>query len=254
MPNQMLHLVKVPLRPDKLVAVAKRRGIRVRDLDDGYLVHCLLTELWQDDAPAPFVLRGNGRTLDAWGYSRADAKALVDHARAFGDPTTVDTLDGIDAVASKEVPTLEKGRRVGFLARVCPVARLSKATNGHRAGAEVDVFLSKCFSATPDARLSREAVYCEWFSDRVSDVAATGARVSHVRVAGMARTRIVRRTHGSTREAKALERPDVHMEGDLIIEDGAAFIGFLARGVGRHRAFGFGALMVVPPGTSQSRG
>jgi len=253
MTEQALHLVKVPLRPDKLVAVATRRQIRVRDLDDGYLVHCLLTELWQENAPAPFVLRGNGRTLDAWGYSRADAATLVDHARAFGDPSVTGVLGDIDAITSKEMPFLDEGRRVGFLTRVCPVARLSSATNGHRAGAEVDVFLAKCFSAAPDASVSREAVYREWFAERLRDVGATGARVACVRVAGMARTRIVRRTHATTREAKALERPDVHLEGDLIIEDGRAFLDFLARGVGRHRAFGFGALMLVPPGTSHGR-
>lgn len=253
MSEQTLHLVKVPLRADRLASIAKRRQIRARDLDDGYLVHCLLTELWQANAPAPFVLRGSGRTLDVWGYTSAPAAELVEHARAFGDPTMLDALDGIETISSKVVPRFDKGRRIGFLARVCPVARLSKATNGHRAGAEVDVFLAKCFAAGPTTSLSREAVYRAWFIDRLNDVASTGVLVERVSVAAIARIRLVRRTQGNTRVANSIERPDVRIEGDLIIEDGGAFLRFLAHGVGRHRTFGFGALIVVPPGTSHAR-
>lgn len=253
MAEETLHLVKVPLRADRLVAIAKRRQISVRSLDEGYLAHCLLTELWQASAPAPFVLRGSGRTLDAWGYSRLDAYALIEHARAFGDPSVLGALEGVEAIASKAMPRFEKGRRVGFLARVCPVARLASARDGHRAGAEVDVFLSRCFSTEPAVAVSREAVYREWFAGRIGDPAVAGARLDQTRVAGIARARLVRRTQGSQREAKSLERPDVRLEGDLVIEDGDAFLRLLARGIGRHRAFGFGALIIVPPGTTHDR-
>lgn len=253
MPDETLHLIKVPLRADKLVAIAKRRDIRIRDLDDGYLTHCLLTELWQESAPSPFVVRGSGRTLDVWGYSVRHAAELVDHARAFGDPSTLAAFDELDGISSKPMPRFAKGRRVGFLVRVCPIARLAKATNGWRAGAEVDAFLSRCFAAGPDVVLSREAVYREWFAHRMRDATTTGVGVTRVSVAAISRVRLVRRTQGDTREAKSLERPDVRLEGDLVVEDGDAFMRFLSHGVGRHRAFGFGALIVVPPGTSHSR-
>jgi hypothetical protein len=34
-----LHLVKVPLRPETLASIARRRGLLLRDLDDGYLLN-----------------------------------------------------------------------------------------------------------------------------------------------------------------------------------------------------------------------
>lgn len=250
MSDKALHLVKVPMRADRIVAIAKRRQISVRQLDEGYLVHCLLSELWQQQAPAPFVVRGNGRVVDVWGYSETGAPELIEHARSFGDPSILDALENVDAISSKTMPRFDADRRVGFLTRVCPVARLAKATNGHRAGAEIDVFLSRCFSAGPDIAVSREASYREWFAQRLSDTATSGARVARVSIAGIARTRIIRRTQGGERSAKMLERPDVRIEGDLVIENGDVFLRFLAHGVGRHRAFGFGALIVVPPGTS----
>jgi CRISPR system Cascade subunit CasE len=139
---------------------------------------------------------------------------------------------------------------VGFHVRVCPVKRLATATNGHRIGAEVDAFLAAVFRDSSTS-ISREQVYRDWFAERVGNEAAIGASLVTLRVAGMSRTRVVRRTHAAQRSAQVLERPQVHLEGEFVIHDGLKFLGFLAHGVGRHRGFGFGAVILVPPGPSK---
>lgn len=247
-----LHLVKIPVRSDKLMAIARSRALALRDVDDGYLCHCVMRELWQERAPAPFVVRGNGRTLDVWGYSNSDAEALVEHARAFGDPSLLAAITDLDAVASKEMPRFDAGRRVGFLLRACPVVRLARATNGHVAGAEVDAFLARCFAAGQNVAVSRERAYRDWIAAKVNQPGTTGVTVDRVRVAAISRGRLVRRTQGAERKATRLERPDVRFEGDLVVVDDERFHEWLAHGVGRHRAFGFGALILVPPGTSHA--
>lgn len=247
---ESLHLVKVPLRPDKLIAVARSRRLPLRDLDDGYLCHCVLRELWQERAPAPFVVRGQGRTLDVWGYSRSDATLLIDHARAFGDPSLLAAIADVGMVVSKAMPPFEPGRRIGFLLRACPIVRLARPTNAHRAGAEIDAFLARCFAAGSEAIVSREDVYRDWLTAKLDQPSMTGVSVCSVRVAAMCRERLLRRTHGDQRRATRLERPDVRFEGDLVVVDGERFHSCLAHGVGRHRGFGFGALIVVPPGTT----
>jgi CRISPR system Cascade subunit CasE len=221
-------------------------------MDEGYLAHCAMRELWQDRAPAPFVLRGRGPVLEAWGYSRCPAGALIEFARSLPIRAGTDIAD-LDAMASKPIPRFELGRRLGFHLRACPVVRLAAPTHGHKAGAEVDVFLARCFSAGADFGVSRESVYREWLSGRLGDGTNTGARVEEVRVAAMSRERLVRRTQGDVRSARRLERTDVRFEGSLVVADTDRFLECLARGVGRHRAFGFGALMLVPPGTSFPR-
>jgi len=133
-----LNLVKVPLRVEQLLQVARHRGLSLRTLDDGYFAHCILKEIWQDQAPAPFVLRGRGRVIDAWGYTDADAAQLIAHARDFADPSLLSVIEDPSAIASKPMPCFAAGRRVGFLLRACPVVRLSKGRADHRAGAEVD--------------------------------------------------------------------------------------------------------------------
>jgi CRISPR system Cascade subunit CasE len=252
---EVVHLVKVPLRPDKLALAARRRGIPLRDLDEGYLVHCILREIWQSLAPAPFVLRMSARCLDAWGYAGVPSDALAEHARAFADPALLAIIDGLDQISSKEIPLFHVGRRVGFILRASPVVRLAKDRGPLRAGAEVDAFLARCLDVGPDVEVSREDVYGDWLVKRFGDPASAGARIQRVRVAAFSRDRIVRRTQGEpgTRNARRLERPDVRFEGEVVVNDGQQFRRYVRRGVGRHRAFGFGALILVPPGTSYPR-
>jgi CRISPR system Cascade subunit CasE len=245
-----LHLVKVPLRTEKLIAFGRQRRMPIREVDEGYLVHCVLRELWQASAPAPFVLRGRGRILEVWGYSRTCAAELVDHARSFGDPSLAATVDRLDDIASRPVPQFDVGRRLGFALRACPVARLAIATHGHDEGAEVDVFLARCFSAGQDVAVSREHVYADWLAQRIAATETTGVTLAFARVVGMTRARLLRRTQELERRSQPLERPDVRFEGELVVVDGVRLCDWLGHGVGRHRAFGFGAVMLVPPRTA----
>jgi CRISPR system Cascade subunit CasE len=246
---ERLHLVKVPLRAEKLIAVARGRGLPVREIDEGYLAHVVMRELWQDKAPSPFVVRGGGRDLEVWGYSRSDATTLIDHAAAFGDPSLLEAVGELHAVASKSMPLFVRGRQLGFVLRACPIVRLAGAKNGHRAGAEVDAFLARCFAAGKGTAVSREEVYREWLVKTMSRPAVTGVSVTRAGVAGLSREPLVRQTHEQTRSAHRLERPDVRFEGEMVVEDGDRLLTYLGHGVGRHRAFGFGALMLTPPGT-----
>jgi CRISPR system Cascade subunit CasE len=248
--GDVLHLVRVSLHTEKLIAVGRQRRLPLRDVDEGYLVHCVLRGLWQERAPSPFVLRGHGRILEAWAYCRTSAAELIDHARSFGDPSLVATIHDLDHMASRPMPSFDAGRRLGFVLRACPVARLATARHGHDEGAELDVFLARCFSAGQDVAVSREQVYSDWLRERMADTEKTGVTLTSARVVAMTRARLLRRTQEIERRARRLERPDIRFEGELVVVDGVRLCNWLGQGVGRHRAFGFGAVMLVPPGTS----
>jgi CRISPR system Cascade subunit CasE len=224
----------------------------MREVDEGYLAHVVLRELWQERAPAPFVMRGRGRHLEIWGYGTSNDRSLVQHATEFGDPQLLRVIGDLGSVASKEMPLFAAGRQLGFVVRACPIVRLARAVNGHRPGAEVDAFLARCFAAGQGAAVSREAVYREWLVRNVSRPDSTGVRVLRVGIVGMTRERVIRRTHQPTRSVRRLERPDVRFEGELVVEDGERLLRYLGHGVGRHRAFGFGALMLTPQGRGTS--
>ena len=70
------------------------------------------------------------------------------------------------------------------------------------------------------------------------------------------RTRMLNRPIGrdGRRRQSETEGPDAVFRGRLRIEDDAGFTELLARGIGRHRAFGFGMLLLAPPGRLIERG
>jgi CRISPR system Cascade subunit CasE len=214
--------------------------------DTGYLAHCQLVGLFGDLAPKPFVVsEGKGRHVEVLGYSRVSTAELRDHALAFADPKFTSACD-LERMADKPMPSTlwRTGRRVGFDVRVCPVHRKAKGGEKHGRGKEVDVFLSRCWEAGAPISVDRESVYREWLETRLSE---GGTKLVEAGMIRFRRTQLLRRTQGEERTAKRVERPDALFHGTLEIADPDAFAAMLARGVGRHRAFGFGMLLLRPP-------
>lgn len=108
------------------------------------------------------------------------------------------------------------------------------------------------------AGVTREAVYTDWLAQRL-DGAAT---IEHALLRDFRRTRTRRSTHAgqgaggggggnagtAAPRTRPVEGPDAVMTGTLAVTDAAAFADLLVRGVGRHAAFGFGMLLLAPPG------
>jgi CRISPR system Cascade subunit CasE len=238
-------MLRVSLDMRRLVDQGRRRGLLPPHATDlGYLVHCQLGELFGERAPAPFVIDRQGKgTLEVLGYSAVPAQALREHAGTFADPLVHASCDW-ERFASKPMPdTWRRGERYGFRVRACPTVRMSGERPQHRRGAEVDVFLARCWQAG-DAPVEREAVYREWLARELGRGGAAG--LLDMRLRGFQRERLVRRTQGEARTVRPLERPEAWLEGTLEVRDEAAFPGLLARGVGRHRAFGFGMVLLRP--------
>ena len=88
---------------------------------------------------------------------------------------------------------------------------------------------------------SREQVYGEWLS-RQFEIRG-GAALESATLQSFQRTRAIRKRH-----RRYSEGPDALMRGNLVITDGDAFARLLAGGVGRHRAYGYGMLLLRPAG------
>ena len=68
-----------------------------------------------------------------------------------------------------------------------------------------------------------------------------------VHLAGFQRQQVVRRTQAvgsALRRGCVIDGPDALLKGHLRVRDSADFAKLLTRGVGRHRAFGFGMLLL----------
>lgn len=251
--NGKLHMVRLLLAAPRLAALSEERGLPRRQDDSGYLVHDQLAALFQEGTVQPFrVTRELARDVEVLGYSALSEEELRDRATTFAPPEDHGACDW-DKLAVKPMPArLEPGRRLGFEVRVCPVVRLSSTRTvpgkdggeqTFRRGTEVDAWLHRRFlSPEPDEEVSREHAYREWLAGRL----AGSAELEHVRMTRFQRTRLVRKTHETRRRPMVLERPDAVLQGVLKVTD-EGFTDLLARGIGRHRAFGFGMLLLRPP-------
>lgn len=250
-----LHLVRCTIDAQKLYAFARRSRAAGFRFDEGYAVHAAFAALFDHGAsedarvaPKPFHItsfKGGARRIDVLGYSTLDHLGLRERARSFADPVAWEVCD-LDALVSKPMPTaFPAGTRLGFSVRFCPIRRIAKKGPLSRDRAEVDAFLAKVWEVSdPEVRLDREQVYREWLVEELAKEGA--AKVLEASMTNFELDHVRRRTQGEARKAKEPQRPDASFEGVLEVGDEGAFARRLARGVGRHRAFGFGMLLLRP--------
>lgn len=240
-PLQLLHLQPDPQR---LAAWAARHRLLDASGDLGYALHGLLHAAFGERAPRAF------RYLDAeqglLAYTDLSAVELQ-QAAALAPPDAAAAL-GLGATQShaglsvrpfpSQWPT---GHVLGFEVRVRPVIREGKT------GKERDAFLA-AVDKSADAMLDRGQVYGQWLRDHFARQG--GAELVDVVLERFHLLDVVRRTQKADADDSRCKRtvtgPDAVLTGHLRVADAAAFAALVARGVGRHRAFGFGLLLLRP--------
>jgi CRISPR system Cascade subunit CasE len=217
------------------------------DLGDAF--HGLLRAAFADDAPQPFRYLGQHEGLMA--YTTMDAESVRAYA-ALADPLVAQTL-GLGATDMhggfqiRPFPThWSAGQVLAFEVRVRPTVRTSMG--------ERDAFL-RAADQDRNAPIQRNVVYVQWLREHLAPRAGEEQQAWHgaievlddTRVASYQHIRIVRRMQGSAGEARrtqVIDGPEAVLMGHLRVIDSVAFASLLARGVGRHRAFGFGMLLL----------
>ena len=259
-----LTLVRVPIDTPALARWAGERGwVRRRgnftDFDEGRALHHLVDEVFGPGALRPFRLLVPPRRRSGYlyAYSALDADALCTASRVQSLPDHLGVLSP-DRLQGKAMPNdWHAGQRLGFDARVRPVRRLTKNLEGPsgligKKGAEIDAFLVAALRrhpGQPDGMAgegrTREAVYLDWLAERLAP--AAGLEGPSSRLARFRRVRVARGKSGP-------EGPDATIHGTLTVSDPDSFAALLARGVGRHRAYGYGMLLLRPPNRPVPKG
>lgn len=233
--------------PVAFAAYSERNGLTGPNGDWGYAAHALLAAAFGSQAPKPFRLFEGRRGLLA--YSRLPPESLSDAASLA--PPDVHRALGLESLQGRPMPTdWKSGRLLGFEVRVRPVIRSRDEAGRVR---ERDAFLHAIEQQqAPGDSLDKGQVYAAWLGAALSSQtlhpAGPAASLLECRAVSARRTRVLRRTQGDPvgRKSRWIEGPDTTFEGVLRIEHPEAFAAMLGRGVGRHRAFGFGMLLLKP--------
>lgn len=237
-----LHFVRLRVERPALMRFAQEQGLlRHEDEGFGYVLHAWLAAMFGQFAPKPF--RHFERRGELLAYACSTAKVLAEHAQMFAPPIAHAALV-TDSLASKSMPEQWRmDQRLHIEVLACPVSR--------KDGVEKDVFLralDRLGKATPERGSSdladlREKAYLDWFQRQWQEA----IDIEHLRLAGLARGRLLRRgLKGGERSTRSIERPQVLFDGIARVRDPQRFAERLARGVGRHRAFGFGMVLLAP--------
>jgi len=229
-----LHMVQMRLDAAALMRFAADQRLDLRqDEDSGYALHAWLAAMFGTDAPKPF--RWFEHKAEVLGYAACDHRPLSERAQAFANPIAhVALLPG--ALHSKIMPGVwTAGQRLKIEVLACPVSR--------RGTTEKDVYLRE-LDRLGDAARAREAVYLDWFRSQWADAVAFEA----LALRGIARSRTLRRGRAENkRTSRMVERPRALFNGVVAVRDGNRFQELVQRGIGRHRAFGYGMVLLAPP-------
>lgn len=235
-----LSLLHMKPNPVALSAWATRKGWLSPDGDFGYALHALLADAFSGNPPNPF------RYMDEQGllaYS-AEQEPMLREAIADASPEVRRVL-GLENMRVRTFPVeWSAGKILGFEVRVRPIVR---TTNGK----ERDLYQHRMEQRPDDStedKPSREAIYRRWLEQRLSNDNA--ARLVNASMEGFALRRVIRRAQSGDakgkRQEKEINGPDALFRGVLEVTEPAAFARLLSRGLGRHRAFGYGMLLLRP--------
>ena len=237
-----VNMIRADLCPRALHRWVGSKRLTVRNaFDPGFAIHTLLTESFGDLAPRPFrFIFPRDRRLPGvfYGYSPHNADTLRNAAAIFADPLQSDVLPPA-SIQSKTMPaSWTPGQRLGFEVLIRPIARLSRGAD--RPGSEVDVFQREASQHPPEkVTRNREAVYGDWLKAMLGN---RGADLNEARLRSFQRVQTIRRLG-----QQATEGPEALIQGTLTVTDASAFADLIARGVGRHRSYGYGMVLVRPP-------
>lgn len=244
-PPGALHLIRAEIR---LSDFQRWMGCK-RLADPDHAMHCLLAESFGALAPKPFRLitpRGAAAGI-FYGYAPADAAALREAAASYADPLHCRIMPPAQ-VDSKPMPAQwTAGKRLGFEVRIRPVIRKGRGS-GHPSSERDAYQIQPAFDKPGELPVDREAIYRQWLARQFAEIGGAAPDLEQTRLVSFQRTRAYRKRGGGPSEG-----PDALMRGILTITNPAAFPGLLARGLGRHRAYGYGMLLLRPPGPSAGR-
>lgn len=227
-------------------------GQRALQEDNGYALHAALRATLGDLAPKPFALLERPGVLQLIGYSRRsvdDLQAVLVQAE-ISDPGAAAAL-GLHQPANtliRPLPTnWRAGDRLSFEVRVAPVVRSRQQPGGGYP--EIDAAFHPDFAAAAGG--DRETAHRAWLARELGRGGAATlltSRALSFRLAPIARRHAQAEGRRSGRSTRQGLLPDLCVRGQLRLDDPVAFDALLARGLGRHRSFGYGCLLLAPPG------
>lgn len=162
-------------------------------------------------------------------YTGMDAPALQELARSNQSIITAGIMNPFTFRTTSLPQTWQKGTTLAFQVRLIPTYRAT------RSGSEQDVH------HRDDAAPTRQESYCNWLA-RLMRRKAGAEPAEHTLHVTRYASRRVKRSEGQ----QWIVLPDVTIEGVCTITNSQTWNNALQLGIGRHKAYGYGMLLLRP--------
>ena len=240
MPETPLYMMKASINMRSFNNWTSQRHLTYQD----HAFHCLITEVMGEYAPKPFktLMPPDHSLITILGYTEADADQLRHAIDTYAHPEQFRIIEP-ETIFTKPMPAShewEKESKLGFDLRIRPTTRFTDVVS--RKHHEIDAYSAHINSnvANP-AQLTPEQVYIIWLSKRLEANLAVELDSVNTKVISVVPSKSLRKgkDHFST-------GADVRIKGNLTIKNPAKFHRLLKAGIGRHKAYGYGMLLLSP--------
>lgn len=238
--SDQVTFIQVPLNLRELSVVSGRRGWgSVRGFDEGRALHHALGEIFGPKSLQPFRLMVTPHKMDAVIY--AYSTLSYDELRQNIQISPPD-IEGVFDCAGLRHKTLDTSfaldHRLGFDIRIRPIRRLKKDDKSNRGTREIDAYqhAAESYGNEPDwhKENTRESVYLAWLAERFGSAAILES------------ANLVRFQRTIAARDRSIEGPDAVIQGVVRVKDEEAFASLISKGVGRHKAYGYGMILLRP--------
>ena len=240
------NMIRIPVDSVMLHHWSQQRGFN--DID--HATHCMLTETFKEMAPRPFrmFLPTKTKRAQMLGYTTHSAADLKEAAKLNATQIVQRTMD-IENIQHKPVPTdWQEGEIINFQVRLCPSRRAlkhnvdySQLANTANPPNEQDAYLNHLAicrenDLTPKGR---QEVYVEWLNERITKHSGGHLQVGTCQLLSYNKLQAQRRLNGPV-----YYLAETTIAGSIAVTDPEEFQKLIANGVGRHKAYGFGMVLI----------
>lgn len=221
-----LHMARMRINKPNLTEWMKDREFEDRD----YALHTLLSSTFGNR-----IIR-NFRLLTPTNPSQSILYAYTDHiqedlrstAQAVAEPLMMSVIEH-DTIMTKPMPeNWRENQLIGFNIRARPHRRK------HHLNIEIPVY------PKPSNPHQRYEAHTAWMAEKLRQSNTVSPQM--IAITSQAETHALRHP-----TARPVFGTDVIFQGNMTITDPEAFNELLAKGIGRHKAYGYGMVLLAPP-------
>jgi CRISPR system Cascade subunit CasE len=228
---KMLYMIALNIYKKSYAKWLKARNMS----DQQSSLHFLLDSTFGPSALKPYrAYPTGGDTFQVLAYTTSDQETLKATSQLIACPDSLEVVD-MGSMRTKVMPEFTEGQEIGFDLKTVPVRRVQK--NIEMDAYDLDVRNGVYDRNAETAVEDRVESYMTWLEHRLQKAADVDRERTCIELKGKV----------PRQRSKICYRHEIQITGNLIVKDPTLMGECLASGVGRHKSYGYGMIILRAP-------